>query len=55
VAYTLENLLTVLRPHCPAKVDALCKNRRRVEYGLTTDRPPSSGPSVMLVEIWALR
>jgi len=23
-------------PHCPVKVDALCKNRRRVEHGLTT-------------------
>ncbi len=32
----MENLLTVLRPHCPAKVDALCKDRRRVEHGLTT-------------------
>ncbi|HZD42062.1 MAG TPA: hypothetical protein VE131_15170 [Terriglobales bacterium] len=36
MAYTLENLLTVLRPHCAAKVDALCKTRRRVEHGLTT-------------------
>jgi hypothetical protein len=36
VAYTVENLLGVLRPHCPAKVDALCKDRRRVEHGLTT-------------------
>jgi hypothetical protein len=36
VAYTLENLLSVLHPHCPAKVDALYKNRRRAEHGLTT-------------------
>ncbi len=36
MAYSLENLLTVLRPRCPAKVDALCENRRRVEHGLTT-------------------
>jgi hypothetical protein len=36
VAYTVENLLSVLRPHCPAKVDALCKDRRHVEHGLTT-------------------
>jgi hypothetical protein len=36
VAYTMEGLLSVLRPHCPVKVDALCKNRRRVEHGLTT-------------------
>jgi hypothetical protein len=36
VAYTVEKLLGVLRPHFPAKVDALCKDRRRVEHGLTT-------------------
>jgi hypothetical protein len=36
VAYTMENLLSVLHPHCPIKVDALCNNRRRVEHGLTT-------------------
>jgi hypothetical protein len=36
VAYTVEDLLSVLHPHCPVKVDALCKNRRRVEHGLTT-------------------
>jgi len=36
VAYTMEDLLSVLHPHCPVKVDALCKNRRRVEHGLTT-------------------
>jgi hypothetical protein len=36
VAYTVEDLLSVLHPHCPIKVDALCKNRRRVEHGLTT-------------------
>jgi hypothetical protein len=36
VAYTLENLLAVLRPHCPDKVDALYKDRRRIEHGLTT-------------------
>jgi len=36
VAYTMENLLSVLHPHCPVKVDALRKNRRRVEHGLTT-------------------
>lgn len=34
--YIVENLLSVLRPHCPAKVDALCKTRRRIEHGLTT-------------------
>jgi hypothetical protein len=34
VAYTVENLLSVLHPHCPVKVDELCKNRRRVEHGL---------------------
>ena len=32
----MEDLLSVLHPHCPVKVDALCKNRRRVEHGLTT-------------------
>src|SRR5215475_795063 len=32
----MENLLTVLHPHCPVKVDALRENRRRVEHGLTT-------------------
>ena len=36
MAYTVEDLLSVLHPHCPIKVDALCKNRRRVEHGLTT-------------------
>jgi len=36
LAYTLENLLTVLHPHCPVKVDALYETRRRVEHGLTT-------------------
>jgi hypothetical protein len=36
VAYTMENLLSVLHPCCPAKADALCKTRRRVEHGLTT-------------------
>ena len=36
MAYTVEDLLSVLHPHCPVKVDALCKNRRRVEHGLTT-------------------
>jgi hypothetical protein len=36
VAYTVEDLLNVLHPHCPVKVDALCKNRRRIEHGLTT-------------------
>jgi hypothetical protein len=36
VAYTVEDLLSVLHPHCPVKVDALCRNRRRVEHGLTT-------------------
>jgi hypothetical protein len=34
VAYTVENLLSVLHPHCPVKVDELCKYRRRVERGL---------------------
>ena len=32
MAYTVEDLLSVLHPHCPIKVDALCKNRRRVEH-----------------------
>ena len=36
MAYTMEDLLSVLHPHCPVKVDALSKNRRRVEHGLTT-------------------
>jgi len=36
VAYTMEHLLSVLHPSCPAKADALCKTRRRVEHGLTT-------------------
>ncbi len=36
MAYTMEHLLTVLHPHCPIKIDALRKNRRRVEHGLTT-------------------
>jgi hypothetical protein len=36
VAYTMENLLSVLHTSCPAEVDALCKTRRRVEHGLTT-------------------
>ena len=36
MAYTMENLLSVLHPSCPAKADALCKTRRRVEHGLTT-------------------
>jgi len=36
VAYTMEDLLSVLQPHGPVKVDALSKNRRRVEHGLTT-------------------
>ena len=36
MAYTVEDLLSVLHPHCPVKVDALCKNCRRVEHGLTT-------------------
>ena len=36
MAYTVEKLLNVLRPHCSEKVDALCKNRRRIERGLTT-------------------
>jgi len=36
VAYTMEDLLSVLHAHCPVKVDALCKNRRCVEHGLTT-------------------
>src|SRR5260370_42192494 len=36
VAYTVEDLLSVLHPHCPVKIDALWTNRRRVEHGLTT-------------------
>ncbi len=36
MAYTMEDLLTVLQPHDPVKVDALRKNRRHVEHGLTT-------------------
>jgi hypothetical protein len=32
----MEHLLTVLDPHCPVKIDAVRKNRRRVEHGLTT-------------------
>jgi hypothetical protein len=36
MAYTMENLLGVLHPHCPIKVDVLRNNRRRVEHGLTT-------------------
>ena len=36
MAYTMEDLLSVLHPHGPVKVDALSKNRRRVEHGLTT-------------------
>jgi hypothetical protein len=32
----MEHLLSVLHPSCPAKADALCKTRRRVEHGLTT-------------------
>ncbi len=36
MAYTMENLLSVLHPCCPAEADALCKTRRRVEHGLTT-------------------
>ena len=36
MAYTMEHLLSVLHPHCPIKVDALRKNCRRVEHGLTT-------------------
>ena len=36
VAYTVEDLFSVLHPHCPVKVDVLSKNRRRVEHGLTT-------------------
>jgi hypothetical protein len=35
-SYTMENLRSVLHPSCPAKADALCKTRRRVEHGLTT-------------------
>ena len=36
MAYTMEKLLSVLHPCCPAKADALCKTCRRVEHGLTT-------------------
>jgi hypothetical protein len=36
VAYTVGDLLSVLQRRCPVKVDALCKNRSRVEHGLTT-------------------
>ena len=36
MAYTVEDLLSVLHPYYPIKVDALRKNRRRVEHGLTT-------------------
>ena len=36
MAYTMENLLSLLHPCCPAEADALCKTRRRVERGLTT-------------------
>ena len=36
MAYTMEDLLSVLHPHGPVKVDALSKNRRRVETRLTT-------------------
>ena len=36
MAYTMENLLSVLHPHCPVKVDALRNKRRRVEHGFTT-------------------
>ena len=36
MAYTMENLLSVLHPSCPAEADALCKTRRCVEHGLTT-------------------
>jgi hypothetical protein len=32
----MEHLLSVLHSSCPAKADALCKTRRRVEHGLTT-------------------
>jgi hypothetical protein len=32
----MGNLLSVLHPHCPVKVDALRNKRRRVEHGLTT-------------------
>ena len=35
MAYSVEGLLSVLHPHCPVKVDALCKNCRR-RHGLTT-------------------
>ena len=36
MAYTMEHLLSVLHPSCPAEADVLCKTRRRVEHGLTT-------------------
>ena len=36
MAYTMEDLLSVLHPYGPVKVDALSKNCRRVEHGLTT-------------------
>ena len=36
MAYTMEHLLSVLHPSCPAKADALCKKVRRIEHGLTT-------------------
>jgi hypothetical protein len=36
MAYTMDDLLSVLQRRCPIKVNALCKNRRRVENGLTT-------------------
>ena len=36
MAYTMENLLSVLHPCCPAEADALCMTRRRVEHGLAT-------------------
>lgn len=36
MAYTMEDLLHVLHPYCPVKVDALDSNRVPVEHGLTT-------------------
>jgi hypothetical protein len=36
MAYSVDELLLLLRPHDPLKVSALQQNRRRVEYGLTT-------------------
>ena len=36
MAYTMENLLSVLHPSCPAQAGALRKTRRHVEHGLTT-------------------